>query len=227
MNLRVLGGWREVFRLFGTIKPVRLMQKLQTALKAGSAPFEFPSIETLEVVAAEELSPGPVVAMETSTRTYFADGFGAHNSVAQHSINVSLWAEQLAGKDEVERLLCAWDGLFHDASEGLGLKDIPSPVKMLLKPLYAPLEDKLMNALAQQFRFRWPMNGVVKTADMDVFGTEATVMFPIEERPEKWQGTGQQVPGLDVSEWPDWRQTRARWMARYEDLKTRMEKLHG
>jgi len=148
-------------------------------------------------------------------------------SVAQHSINVSLWAEQLAGKDEVERLLCAWDGLFHDASEGLGLKDIPSPVKMLLKPLYAPLEDKLMNALAQQFRFRWPMNGVVKTADMDVFGTEATVMFPIEERPEKWQGTGQQVPGLDVSEWPDWRQTRARWMARYEDLKTRMEKLHG
>ena len=45
--------------------------------------------------------------------------------------------------------------LMHDASEAY-LVDIPRPIKPLLHGYYE-LEDKLMTAIADKFKFTWPM----------------------------------------------------------------------
>lgn len=56
------------------------------------------------------------------------------------------------------------DFLFHDASEGLGLRDLPAPVKRLPEmAFYRELEDALMYEVARQFGLRprfWEQPGI-------------------------------------------------------------------
>jgi hypothetical protein len=54
--------------------------------------------------------------------------------------------------------------LLHDASEGLGLRDIPRPIKSDLSN-YKPIEAGVMAAVAERFAFDWPLSPIVKALD--------------------------------------------------------------
>lgn len=63
--------------------------------------------------------------------------------------------------------------LMHDASEAY-LQDIISPLKRLIKPIYEPLEMKMMEAIAERFGFSVDAEAciAVKTVDMKMLCTE-------------------------------------------------------
>jgi hypothetical protein len=82
-------------------------------------------------------------------------------SVAEHCVNVSFVVSP-------ENAL--W-GLLHDAAEGLGLIDMPRPVKSLLRDYYR-LEEGIMRAVAERFNLPWPMPDDVKQADEAVLSKE-------------------------------------------------------
>jgi len=87
-------------------------------------------------------------------------------SVAQHSILVS---QQLPKELKLF-------GLLHDAGEGY-LGDLISPIKRLFKEFYAPIEDGIMVALAEQLGFPSLLHSqtakdMVKKADNILLATE-------------------------------------------------------
>lgn len=75
-------------------------------------------------------------------------------NVAQHSIMVS----------RMVPLELAMPALLHDASEAY-MCDIPKPLKMLL-PDYAKIEARLEMALFRKFGLPWPMDPLIKAADI-------------------------------------------------------------
>lgn len=84
-------------------------------------------------------------------------------SVAQHSCYVS---------DLLPPELKLW-GLLHDASEALGLVDVPHPVK--IDPAmagYRAAEERLERAIAERFGLVWPRPPEVKQADLIMLATE-------------------------------------------------------
>lgn len=98
-------------------------------------------------------------------------------SVAQHSVLVS---------HHVHPENALW-GLLHDASEGLGLVDLPRPVKALL-PDYHRLEKKVMAVIAKKFSLTPSVPSEVKEVDEIVLATEKRDLMP---------------PGLDWGPLPD------------------------
>lgn len=197
MNLIIQGGWTEQLRLLGTLRPARLLPKWTAAYGR-----EFPSIAMLEVEAVEPEGEQWVAAMETSTNTYFAEGFGAHNSVAQHSVLVSEYAEQVAmqnfsrspafymgdGRIDMENVkrealeVAKW-GLLHDASEAY-IGDLCSPIKPFF-PQWATAEQYLEVAVARRFGLQYPMPDEVKYADKAVFYSE--LESGVVERADWWE----------------------------------------
>lgn len=84
--------------------------------------------------------------------------FAGHTrlTVAQHSVMAS-W--------EVEEPH-AYDALWHDASEGLGLLDFSRPLKHhLMSDEYRAAESRLMGVLSHKFNFNWPLPEAVKKID--------------------------------------------------------------
>lgn len=75
-------------------------------------------------------------AAALSNRTY---------TVAQHSV---LAAQKC--REETGDLSACMAVLMHDAPEGLGLKDIPRPLKLLL-PEYKIIEERLMDVIDEKF----------------------------------------------------------------------------
>lgn len=96
--LVVRGGLSEQLRLLGQIRPVRLLKKLvesdfAPALMADDAP---------RVLSIERLLDGPMVTLQSSTETYFAEGFGAHNTyILDSTFLTKLWKKD-------KRLLPKW-----------------------------------------------------------------------------------------------------------------------
>lgn len=94
-------------------------------------------------------------------------------SVAQHSVLVSRFVEQLARQDPETtgdaEMLARW-GLMHDASEAY-VPDICSPIKRFFHP-FQEVEEQLLMAVAQRFELPWPVPAVVKYADKAVFASE-------------------------------------------------------
>lgn len=65
--------------------------------------------------------------------------------------------------------------LLHDASEGLGLGDVPSPLKRLIAPLYEPLEERMMAAIYDALGIEPPgpcVAAVVKSTDVQMLHEE-------------------------------------------------------
>ena len=126
--------------------------------------------------------------------------------VAQHSVLVSERAEQLAhaGLCADGKCRCAqvalW-GLLHDASEGLGLKDIPAPLKQSL-PDYLAVERRVMQAVCEKFRLAPEEPQEVAQADGEVFATEARDLFPKRKRPAEWGGLVHPPLAYAVVPWP-------------------------
>lgn len=176
--LRVSGGWRQAFRLLGTIRPVRLLAALKEHLRSGEFSKQMDGLgPPLRVVRAWDEGTGWCVGLETSTRTYLCEGFGAHNSVAQHAVLVS---------KHVRPENAAW-GLLHDAMEAY-LVDLPRPVKDVMLD-YQEAEARLQLAVAERFGLSWPMPDEVERADREALATEyRDLMGPGEREWESLRG---------------------------------------
>ena len=123
MQLQIQGGWQEKIGFLGIIRPRRLLRRYQNALVSGSFTPALRGAELMEIEAADYVGEQWVIGMETSTHTYFAEGFAVHNSVAQHSVLVSELVE--------DRSAALW-GLLHDASEAY-LHDLTRPLKRAIE----------------------------------------------------------------------------------------------
>lgn len=160
-NVTVRGGWQEQLRLLGSVRPGRLLEKWE---KRFSRHYRrtFESLSHPTVVAVEFLGKQDVVALETSSHTYFAEGFGAHNSVAEHSYRVSYVCPK-------EHAL--W-GLMHDASEAYCV-DVPRPLKhMPNMEHYRAHEKRVQRAICGWFNMDPVEPPEVKAADMVLLVTE-------------------------------------------------------
>jgi glycosyltransferase involved in cell wall biosynthesis len=77
-----MGGWLEILRLLGSIRPRRMLVKENlSALWEGRGVRGLPKAEVLKV---ERLPVGPMVAIQTTTRTYIADGLLGHNTMWEY-----------------------------------------------------------------------------------------------------------------------------------------------
>lgn len=94
--------------------------------------------------------------------------WGGHSnkfySVAQHSIDVM-------NKVPDEYKLAA---LLHDASEAY-LGDMPSPFKKHM-PAFHNFEKEIMKVIANKYGFEYPLNPIVKQADIDCFIEEQKIL---------------------------------------------------
>lgn len=171
-NLQLTGTWADKLKFLAIIKPIRLLEKYKEHLRNNEWRKEFDSIEMLSIVKVEDLGIQDVVALETSSKTYFAEGFGSHNSVAQHSVLVSYLC------DSADAL---W-GLLHDASEAY-LVDVPRPLKRSGKfDAYLEFESKMQAAVCKRFGLPEQEPPSIKRADQAMLATEARdLMSPLHK----------------------------------------------
>lgn len=104
-------------------------------------------------------------------------------SVAQHSVHVAQIAGGYDGKF-FTRMPEARFGLLHDASEAY-IKDIPSPLKRILAPLYQPIEDSFTVAILIKFGvdITPDIEAAVKRADLEALATEKRDLMSPEPAP--------------------------------------------
>lgn len=81
-NVRVAGDWWDQARFLGTVRPPRLLRhpELPRLWEARSLRVCGRAV----VHSVEPLDPGWMVAIETDTRTYIADGLLSHNSLRKY-----------------------------------------------------------------------------------------------------------------------------------------------
>lgn len=170
------GGWREIMRALGTLRPLRLLETFERALLQGRLDKQFDGKgPPLQIVAAEYEGTGWVSGIQTTTRTYLCEGFGAHNSVAQHSVIASGLA------DHGDQL---W-GLLHDAPEAY-MGDLVSPLKRHFSG-WKVLEHKWDMVIRSLFRIPAPNNNIlaqeerVKGIDLQLLGREIFDLLPFGE----------------------------------------------
>lgn len=124
------GGWREALRIMGSLRTLRLIPKVVEGLRDGTLHKQLDGEgEPMRIVAAHNIGRMECAGLETSSRTYLCEGFGAHNSVADHSILVSQVAQAYGETTEVIRACFMHD--VHEAYVG----DFPSPFKNVVTGL--------------------------------------------------------------------------------------------
>lgn len=74
-HITIRGGLAEKLRLLGTLRPVRLLAKAQGLWQSSRVEAR----TTRTVVAVEDVGVREVVAVQTSTRTFIAEGLLSHN----------------------------------------------------------------------------------------------------------------------------------------------------
>lgn len=77
----ICGGWTEILKFLGVVRPIRLLNKLQTSIFDKSFSKEMSGkLFPLMIVSAKEKGYKTVIGIETSTNTYFCDGFAARRN---------------------------------------------------------------------------------------------------------------------------------------------------
>ena len=178
INLTIKGGWQEAARLLGTVRSTRLLQKVTTDIESPRA-HGLRATERIEVVGGAVEGLGDVTALSTSTRTYIAGGYGAHNSVAEHAVFVS---ERLANTRASVAVQLA--GLHHDDAEAY-LGDIPRPMKPLLGKVYEKLTRRMDGAILVALdlpNIDDDERDLIKRADTWALFVEADHLLPSEGR---------------------------------------------
>ena len=189
-TLQLLGGWREILRLLGSVRPIRLLAKFEETLNSDDFSKQMDGKEApTEIVKCYDEGEDWCSGLETSTRTYLCEGFGAHNSVAQHSVYVSNFLFDLAAADgefptaDIARI--ALVGLLHDASEAY-VQDLVRPIKYLLgMDVYHDLEDSVIRAVFRRYGLDpWLLEQEwLKLGDNTVLATEKRDMIPMSPKP--------------------------------------------
>jgi len=72
---RINGGKSEILRFLGSIRPPRLLGKLNTDILG-----QFISKENVAIIESEFIGNHEVIGLETSTKTFIAEGLASHNS---------------------------------------------------------------------------------------------------------------------------------------------------
>ena len=181
LTCQIKGGWRGILTLLGRTQPGRLIGKVRDGLHEGTFAKQYQSPDApRQVLSYYEEGEEWVTGIETSTHTYVCEGYGAHNSVAQHSLMVSDMLEVMKCSVEEQYI-----GLMHDASEAY-LPDVASPLKGHL-PGYREIEDRVEACIAEAFGFAFPHPRVIKIADAEAFKHEfKSIMNPADW----WKGDG-------------------------------------
>jgi hypothetical protein len=112
-------------------------------------------------------------------------------SVAEHSILMTLEAERLGFSLRDRRA-----ALFHDGSEGIGLRDMARPIKPMLSN-YKTIESGIMIKIAAWADFDWPLPAHVKALDERIGLTEEVQIM--SEKPAPWRTNFDAVDPLPVS----------------------------
>lgn len=190
LSTHVRGGWSECVRLMGMFRPVRLIEKFKDAFDAGGYQAQFPARHgKVEVVKAEHIGPGECAALQTSTRTFFCEGFGSHNSVAEHSVLIAEYIERQWDDDHYAMI-----ALLHDAAEAY-LPDVSTPLKRAW-PWWENVEARVRRAVFDALGvpgFHIPAS--VKYLDDRIKLTEARVLMT--SKGEAWPRYRNMEP-LDV-----------------------------
>ena len=76
--IRVGGGFPEHMRLLGLCRPTRLLEKLRA--EGAMYTREMRVTDHVEVLGVDVIHRGPITSLQTDTKTYVADGYGAHNT---------------------------------------------------------------------------------------------------------------------------------------------------
>lgn len=162
-------------------------------------------------------------------------------SVAQHSILVGETAQQLAKDEGLDPTWVRYIGLvghLHDGAEGLGMRDLPTPIKRFL-PEYEAVENELLYAVLLKYAVRAPEQvfGVRTTIGADNRMNVEPVLHPLiwkadaivlatEDRDLRvkhgsgvkgaWHPVEPPLPGVIVPMSP--REAREAWLARFHEL---------
>lgn len=200
-NIQLKGGVREIMRFLGTYQPIRLIAKFHKGLNEGYFDKQLQSDgNPIKIVKAHEEGEQWVSGMSTSTHTYFCEGFGAHNCVAEHSVRV---ARLVPSEDRLAALL-------HDATEAY-LCDIATPIKAML-PGYTEAEDRLARVIADKWGVAYPWPESVHKADRIMLHSEARELMGDPE----W-ARGGEVVEMRMVGWEPW-YARMTWLDMVEEL---------
>lgn len=138
-------------------------------------------------------------------------------SVAEHSVRVS-WLLQSWG---CMPLVQKW-GLFHDASECLGIPDFPAPIKK--EECFANIreaEHTIMRAVCDRFWLPYEEPPMVKKADLVLLSTEARdLMF---YRAEHWAKLTEKPLDEAITPWSP-SDAKARFLLRFMKLEKELTK---
>lgn len=151
--------------------------------------------------------------------------FGGHTLdgpyvVAQHSVLASEHIDvgDYAPEDRRPLKLAA---LLHDAPEGLGLKDLPYPVKRNIGPQYRDAEKNMSRVIGAKFlgsRAHLLESLAVKAIDRRMLATERRdLMAPM---PDTWTVDGHEIVDplpIRIVAW-GFREAKARFLARFYEL---------
>jgi hypothetical protein len=77
VRLRINGGIAERLRLLGSIRPLRFLERAEEAW-VGHPTWSNTTVNAL-VTKVEQIGPGEVIGIETSTKTFVAEGMLSHN----------------------------------------------------------------------------------------------------------------------------------------------------
>jgi hypothetical protein len=127
-------------------------------------------------------------------------------SVAEHCVHLSR---------AVPPELARW-ALLHDASEALGLRDLPRPVKPAIGAAYRDAESAVMWAVALRFGLSWPMPAALKSYDDRILQNERAAIWA---EPQVWasDAAGPPLPGTTIQGWLPY-EARTRFLRRADEL---------
>ena len=155
---------------------MRLLKTFNGGLLAGNLAKQFDgSGEPSEIIGFYDEGEQWVSGIETDTHTYICEGFGAHNSVAEHSIRCSVNVPEAY----------ALAALMHDASEAY-IADVLRPIKPYLIG-YKDIESNVMAVIAKKYGFQWPLPAIVKHIDNVMLYTEKRDLLGTS--PMEWSDT--------------------------------------
>ena len=212
-NIQIRGGWRENLRLLGSIRPIRLLNKFKTSLAEGDFNKQLDGEgEPLQIVRAYTEKYSECTGIETSTHTYLCEGFGAHNSVAQHEVIGSYIIEE-----RTKNLLLALGFLLHDSGEPY-VGDMNRPLKHMpeMEP-YRKAENNIIQVLSEKFCVDLEHH-LIKELDDEMLATERKhFMVPLEG----WHLKKQPLD-LKIKPWT-WQKAQREFLNRYYELCLRLD----
>lgn len=211
--IQTVGGWREVLKTLGALQPVRLLNDFKESLQVAAKQFDGIG-HPEEIVRAYYEGYQECSGIETSTRTYFCEGFGAHNSVAQHCVLGSHVVEE-----KTKDLMLTLAFLLHDSGEAY-LGDMTRPLKSMPEmEAFRAAERKLNRTIERRFNLPDGIldDKVIREVDNRMLFTEKRDLLVSLD----W-GHSCQPFDFKIKPW-SWREAETRYLNRYHELCLRLD----